>query len=108
MGMRRNLCPHSSALSEDAPKIANADIKSELAGKQTVFYQIPESIPQLGEKYAVVEVGGTQVIVEEGRWYTVNRLKANVGDVIRLPRVLLMKMGEEKIQLGLPYLEEAV
>jgi len=76
--------------------------------KETIFYQVPESIPKLGEKYAVVEVGGSQVIVEEGRWYTVKRLKANVGDVIRLPRVLLMKLGEDKVQLGLPYLEEGI
>ena len=27
------------------------------------------------ETYAVVEIGGHQLIVEEGRWYTVNRLE---------------------------------
>ena len=27
------------------------------------------------DTYAVVEIGGHQLIVEEGRWYTVNRLE---------------------------------
>ncbi|GAB5358040.1 hypothetical protein AAMO2058_000424700 [Amorphochlora amoebiformis] len=106
---RENLCGRSSALSEKAQKKFD-ELKPEfdVNPKQTVFYQIPESVPQLGDKYAVVEVGGSQVIVEEGRWYTVNRLKANIGDVIRLPRVLLMKMAADKVQLGLPYCEDAI
>jgi len=27
------------------------------------------------DTYAVVDIGGHQLIVEEGRWYTVNRLE---------------------------------
>jgi len=82
--------------------------KVDVDPKKTIFYQVPDTVPKLGDKYAVVEVGGSQVIVEEGRWYTVDRLKADVGDTIRLPRVLLMKMAADKVQLGLPYLEEAI
>mmetsp|Transcript_33225 Transcript_33225/g.46368 ORF Transcript_33225/g.46368 Transcript_33225/m.46368 type:complete len:222 (+) Transcript_33225:46-711(+) len=106
----RNISPKSMALSEQSQKRADAlgIPKVDVDPMETMFYQVPDSVPKLGEKYAVVEVGGSQVIVEEGRWYTVNRLKANVGDVIRLPRVLLMKMAQDKVQLGLPYLEEAV
>eukprot|EP00472_Partenskyella_glossopodia_P005911 CAMPEP_0197541016 /NCGR_PEP_ID=MMETSP1318-20131121/66919_1 /TAXON_ID=552666 /ORGANISM="Partenskyella glossopodia, Strain RCC365" /LENGTH=233 /DNA_ID=CAMNT_0043100141 /DNA_START=62 /DNA_END=763 /DNA_ORIENTATION=+ len=104
------LSPNSMALSPESQKrLDGLGLQSErVEPKKTVFYQVPDSVPQLGDKYAVVEVGGTQVIVEEGRWYTVRRLKANVGDIIRLPRVLLMKMGQDKVQLGLPYLEEGV
>lgn len=29
--------------------------------------------------YAVVEIGGHQLIVEEGRWYTVNRLEVRIN-----------------------------
>ena len=32
------------------------------------------------DTYAVVEIGGHQLIVEEGRWYTVNRLEASLED----------------------------
>lgn len=39
---------------------------------------LPESRlqrPALADKYAVIDVGGTQHLVEEGRWYTCNRLQ---------------------------------
>ena len=29
----------------------------------------------LGDTYAVIDIGGVQHIVEEGRWYTCNRLE---------------------------------
>ncbi len=56
--------------------------------------------------YAVVEVAGTQLFVESGKWYTVNRLKADVGARIRLARVLAVK-HEGKLQVGQPFLEKA-
>lgn len=31
--------------------------------------------PAAADKYAVIDVGGTQHLVEEGRWYTCNRLQ---------------------------------
>lgn len=33
----------------------------------------------VADTYAVVEIGGHQLIVEEGRWYTVNRLEVRDG-----------------------------
>lgn len=32
------------------------------------------SYVSLSDNYAVIDVGGTQHLVEEGRWYTCNRL----------------------------------
>lgn len=55
--------------------------------------------------YAVVEVGGTQLFVEQGKWYTVNRLKADVGARIKFGRVLALK-HEGKLSVGMPYLEK--
>uniref|UniRef100_A0A7S0WM06 Plastid ribosomal protein L21 n=1 Tax=Chlamydomonas leiostraca TaxID=1034604 RepID=A0A7S0WM06_9CHLO len=55
--------------------------------------------------YAVVEVGGTQLFVEPGKWYTVNRLKADVGAKIKFGRVLALK-HEGKLAVGQPYLEK--
>jgi hypothetical protein len=34
----------------------------------------PPSMQGLADTYAVVDIGGVQHIVEEGRWYTCNRL----------------------------------
>ncbi len=54
--------------------------------------------------YAIIEVGGTQMFVEAGKWYTVNRLKADVGSKIKFGRVLALK-NKEKLTVGTPYLD---
>ncbi|GAB4813182.1 hypothetical protein N2152v2_000228 [Parachlorella kessleri] len=56
------------------------------------------------DTYAVVELGGHQLIVEEGRWYTVNRLEAEPGSKIQLGRVLALK-HDGKFTVGKPYME---
>ena len=49
------------------------------------------SFPTTTDKYAIIDVGGVQHLVEEGRWYTCNRLKASPGDVVSFGRVLAVK-----------------
>lgn len=38
----------------------------------------------LAATYAVVEIGGVQHIVEEGRWYTCNRLAVRIRSMISM------------------------
>nr|YP_009397567.1 ribosomal protein L21 [Dipterosiphonia australica]ARW66753.1 ribosomal protein L21 [Dipterosiphonia australica] len=38
--------------------------------------------------YAVIDVGGNQIIIEPGKFYDVNYIDANPGDLINLTRVL--------------------
>ena len=60
------------------------------------------------QDYAVVELGGSQVIVEVGGVYDTNRLEAEPGSIIKLNRVLLVKsQGNNDLRLGKPYVEEA-
>ncbi len=54
----------------------------------------------------VVEIGGNQIFVEEGKWYNVNRLDVDVGSEIKLGRVLALKEGG-KFTAGRPYVENA-
>jgi large subunit ribosomal protein L21 len=54
--------------------------------------------------YAVVAIGGTQMFVEPGKWYTCNRLKAEVGSKIKFGRVLALK-HDGKFTVGKPYLD---
>jgi ribosomal protein L21 len=58
----------------------------------------------VADTYAVVDIGGHQLIVEEGRWYSVNRLEAEPGSKIQLGRVLALKSAGE-FKVGKPYLE---
>lgn len=48
------------------------DTASE-GGKQTPSYV------SLSDKYAIVDAAGTQMLLEEGRWYTCNRLQVPVA-----------------------------
>ena len=56
------------------------------------------------EKYAIIDVGGVQHLVEEGRWYTCNRLKAAPGDVVSFGRVLALK-ADGQFHVGQPYVD---
>jgi large subunit ribosomal protein L21 len=56
------------------------------------------------EKYAIVDVGGNQHLVEEGRWYTCDRMQVSPGDVVSFGRVLAVKY-DGNFHLGAPYVE---
>eukprot|EP01023_Acetabularia_acetabulum_P034530 TRINITY_DN3241_c0_g1_i5.p1 TRINITY_DN3241_c0_g1~~TRINITY_DN3241_c0_g1_i5.p1 ORF type:complete len:184 (-),score=22.50 TRINITY_DN3241_c0_g1_i5:485-1036(-) len=58
------------------------------------------------DKYAIIEVGGVQQLVEEGRWYTCNRLQAEPGSRISFGRVLAIKKDGD-FHVGQPYLTAA-
>merc|ERR1711869_15903 len=64
-------------------------------------------INKIADKYAVIEVGGTQQIVQEGRYYICNRLQAETGSKIRFGRVLAIKKDGE-ILVGAPWLPKGV
>nr|ARW68627.1 ribosomal protein L21 [Palisada sp.] len=57
--------------------------------------------------YAVVELGGNQIIVEPGKFYDVNYLQASPGDIINLNRVLLLSQANE-FNLGFPCLTNVI
>jgi ribosomal protein L21 len=56
------------------------------------------------DKYAIIDVGGVQHLVEEGRWYTCNRLNAAPGDIVSFGRVLALKADGE-FHVGQPYVD---
>mmetsp|Transcript_32861 Transcript_32861/g.93238 ORF Transcript_32861/g.93238 Transcript_32861/m.93238 type:complete len:186 (-) Transcript_32861:270-827(-) len=64
----------------------------------------PSLAANVSENYAVVEIGGTQMLVEEGRWYSCDRLEAEPGSKIQLGRVIAHK-AKDSFTVGKPYLE---
>eukprot|EP00237_Pycnococcus_provasolii_P004052 CAMPEP_0119192474 /NCGR_PEP_ID=MMETSP1316-20130426/2962_1 /TAXON_ID=41880 /ORGANISM="Pycnococcus provasolii, Strain RCC2336" /LENGTH=197 /DNA_ID=CAMNT_0007187647 /DNA_START=1 /DNA_END=594 /DNA_ORIENTATION=- len=56
--------------------------------------------------YAIIEVGGSQKIVSEGRFYTTNNLKLEPGTEVKFERVLAARNGDD-FYFGQPYLEKA-
>ena len=45
-------------------------------------------------EYAIVEVGGTQVWVQEGQYFVTNKISTTPGTNISLSRVLLVNKNE--------------
>ena len=56
--------------------------------------------------YAIVEAGGTQLRVEPGRFYDINRLALEVDDTVTLDRVLFVDNDGEAL-VGQPVVEGA-
>ena len=56
--------------------------------------------------YAVIDVGGSQVRVQQGDRIRVNRMEAKPGDKVTLDRVLLLSSDSET-KIGTPSVEGA-
>lgn len=57
--------------------------------------------------YAVVDVGGCQVIVEPGKFYDLNYIPAEPGDIINLNRVLFLSK-DNVYSIGKPCLDNVM
>ncbi|NEX16265.1 MAG: 50S ribosomal protein L21 [Halochromatium sp.] len=56
--------------------------------------------------YAIIETGGKQYRVAEGDLVTVEKLDAEQGSTLEIPRVLMLAEGDS-VQVGKPYLDDA-
>ncbi|MEA5511123.1 50S ribosomal protein L21 [Crocosphaera sp. UHCC 0190] len=56
--------------------------------------------------YAIIEAGGTQLRVETGRFYDLNRLFSDEGDSYTIDKVLLIN-NDDEITIGQPFIEGA-
>ena len=56
--------------------------------------------------YAIIEAGGTQLRVEPGRFYDINRLTANEDGSYVIDKVLLIN-NDDEITIGQPFIEGA-
>nr|ARW60528.1 ribosomal protein L21 [Polysiphonia sp.] len=55
--------------------------------------------------YAVIDVGGNQIIIEPGKFYDVNYINADPGDSINFKRVLLLSQSNI-YKIGTPCLDK--
>lgn len=56
--------------------------------------------------YAIIEIGGTQMRVETGRFYDVNRLAAEPDETVTLDQVLFLQVDGQST-VGQPFVEGA-
>ena len=55
-------------------------------------------------KYAVIEIGGKQMLVEEGKYYAINRLPHKAGSSLNINRILFCNDKGRRV-VGHPYIE---
>lgn len=82
-------------------------------GKQTLKHRkhretsyLYGNYPYNSMTYAIIETSGTQLRVEPGRFYDINRLPVEAEGTITIDRVLLVK-HEDNIHVGQPLVEGA-
>ena len=56
--------------------------------------------------YAIVEIGGTQIMVEPGRFYDINLLAADPDSNYTIDQVLLVN-NDDDVTVGRPYVDGA-
>nr|YP_009396731.1 ribosomal protein L21 [Ophidocladus simpliciusculus]ARW65917.1 ribosomal protein L21 [Ophidocladus simpliciusculus] len=57
--------------------------------------------------YAVVDIGGNQMMIEPGKFYDVSYISANPGDIVNLNRVLFFAESNE-FKIGVPCLKDII
>lgn len=93
-----SVAPSASLVSARQPIVVARAVEAPIAPTSEPSYVTTS------DKYAIIDVGGVQHLVEEGRWYTCNRLAAAPGDVVSFGRVLAVKADDE-FHIGRPYVE---
>ena len=58
------------------------------------------------EKFAVIQISGTQLKIFEGKEYEIEKLSGNKGDKIEVTEVLLVNDGKET-KVGEPFVKDA-
>lgn len=58
--------------------------------------------------YAIIEAGGKQIWVELGRFYDINYLSGDPGDIINFHRVLFVSYSKDLMRVGMPCLESTI
>ena len=60
------------------------------------------------EQYAIFSTGGKQYQAIPGKTIAVEKLEGDIGDIIEFSEVLFRKKGEEKFEIGKPFISGAV
>lgn len=59
-------------------------------------------------KYAIIQTGGKQYIVVEGKTVAIEKIEGEPGQVVEFTEVLLRKKAPDAIEIGQPHVSGAV
>jgi large subunit ribosomal protein L21 len=80
--------------------------KESKAKKETKAKKTTKKQTENNEKFAVIELAGSQLKIQEGQKYEVKKLSGNKGDKIEIENVLMVANGDD-IKIGEPYVKDA-
>jgi len=60
------------------------------------------------DKYAIFATGGKQYQGIPGKTVSIEKIEGEAGDILEFDEVLLRKTGDEKIEVGTPFLKAKV
>lgn len=60
------------------------------------------------DSYAIFQTGGKQYQALVGKTIAVEKLDVKEGETVNFDKVLLRKLGENKIEIGQPYLNTSI
>ncbi len=59
-------------------------------------------------RYAIFQTGGKQYQAIEGKTVAIEKLEGEIGSPVVFDEVLLRKTGEDKVEIGQPFLEKPI
>ena len=68
--------------------------------------QTPSKDDSQTDQFAIVETSGKQFWIQANRYYDLDRIQADIDEIVTLKNVLLLKEGDNTI-LGKPYIKGA-
>lgn len=64
--------------------------------------------PTTAERYAIFQTGGKQYQAIEGKTVAIEKLDGQAGDEVTFDKVLFRKDGDDKYEIGQPFLQEPI
>jgi len=60
------------------------------------------------DKYAIFQTGGKQYQALEGQTVAIEKIEGEQGSLIEFKEVLLRKIGQDKLEIGKPFLNSSI
>ncbi|KKP26758.1 MAG: 50S ribosomal protein L21 [candidate division TM6 bacterium GW2011_GWF2_30_66] len=74
--------------------------------KSSTVKNIEKNISDIAtfDKYAIFKTGGKQYQAVEGKTVAIEKIEGEIGSSLEFNEVLLRKTGEDKVEIGTPFL----
>ncbi|MFC1842523.1 50S ribosomal protein L21 [Candidatus Dependentiae bacterium] len=86
----------------------NQEAVQEIAAQDVATQDVASQEIATFDKYAIFKTGGKQYQAVKGRTIAIEKIEGEPGEKLEFDKVLLRRLGGEKIEIGQPYLESKI